>query len=203
MTTANSQEIDQEQDLSSAQAKGERVKRLRNMANLSRDEFCADGETNIATLISWEVGRYGGLSAKGANRVIARVAKAGVVCPVEWLLNGTGVGPEIRTEQDAIDFVIQDDAMSPQYQLGDYVSGTKRYKKNIKSLLTWDCIVQTIDGRILMRNLQPGSKDNLFHLISTNLKTTAKDAFVFDVELAVAAPVIWHKRKEPPNIEEI
>ena len=62
----------------SPQAKGERVKRIRHLANLSREELCAGGEINLATLISWEVGRFGGLSQKGAIRLIARVAKEGV-----------------------------------------------------------------------------------------------------------------------------
>src|SRR5436189_227089 len=88
----------QEDTLTSPKAKGERLKRVRRLANLSREEFCLDGETNVATLISWEVGRFGGLSAKGASRVIARVAKEGVFCTPEWLLYEIGSGPEVKAD---------------------------------------------------------------------------------------------------------
>src|SRR5438552_2660970 len=84
--------------LSSPEAKAERLKRIRNLANLSREEFCLDGEVNLATLVSWEVGRFGGLSRKGAGNVIARVAKEGVFVTPEWLLHEVGAGPEVRTD---------------------------------------------------------------------------------------------------------
>lgn len=218
-------------DLVSSTAKGERLKRIRNLANLSREEFCADGDINLATLISWEIGRFGGLSAKGATRVISRVAKEGVFCTKEWLLYEVGAGPEVRSDykklptlseqtkitetasseqskiieelilfrklnKNSIDFIIEDDAMHPHYRIGDYVAGTKRFGEKIKSLITWDCIVQTNDGRIMMRNLQPGPRVNSFNLISTNLHTKVKDAIIYDVNLVVAAPILWHRRKD-------
>lgn len=224
----------QDDTQTSAKAKGERLKRIRRLANLSREEFCT-GEINITTLISWEVGRFGGLSVKGASRAISRVASEGVFCTPEWLLHGVGKGPEIREklqeqpedvdtntvlpiEQDsivqevilfkklnkhAIDYIVADDAMLPNYQIGDFVAGTKRFGDKIKSLISWDCIVQTNDGSILMRNLQPGPRENSFNLISTNLHTKTKNAILYDVILVVAAPVLWHRRKEPSeNIEK-
>ena len=84
--------------LASPKAKGERLKRIRHLGNLSREEFCEGSEINLATLISWEVGRFGGLSSKGAKRVIARAAKEGVFCTIEWLLYEIGVGPEVRVD---------------------------------------------------------------------------------------------------------
>ena len=221
-------------DLTSSNAKGERLRRIRHLANLSREEFCSDGDINLATLISWEVGRFGGLSSKGAARVIARVAKEGVFCSPEWLLYEVGTGPEVRADfkklhqlageaesdttnnttssenekiieelilfrklnKNAIDFIIEDDAMFPHYRVGDYVAGTKRFGEKIKSLVTWDCIVQTNDGRIMMRNLQAGPRIKSFNLIPTNLHTKVKDSIIYDVEIVTAAPIIWHRRKD-------
>ena len=88
----------QDNSLTSPTAKAERLKRVRNLANLSREDFCADGEVNITTLISWEVGRFGGLSRKGATSVIARVAKEGVFVTPEWLLHEVGAGPDVRVD---------------------------------------------------------------------------------------------------------
>jgi hypothetical protein len=87
--------------------------------------------------------------------------------------------------------------MLPHYQLGDYVAGTKRFNEKIKLLVGHDCIVQTTDGQILMRNLQGGPRDDSFNLVPTNLQSKIKNAIIYDVELASAAPIIWHRRKEP------
>jgi len=80
---------------SSPEARAARCKRLRNLANLSRKEMCIDGVLNINTLKGWELGRYGGLPRDGAQRVIKRVARAGVVCSLEWLLHGKGMEPQL------------------------------------------------------------------------------------------------------------
>lgn len=233
MMVKDRQHIEQSQDdsLTSPKAKGERLRRIRLLANLSREDFCTDGEITLASLISWEVGRFGGLTAKGATRVIARVAKEGVFCTSEWLLYEIGVGPEVKVDykknqdqeevvelssvtedstiieelllfrklnKQSIDFIIEDDTMLPHYRKGDYVAGTKRFGTKITSLIGWDCVVQTNDGRILMRNLHQGPRSNSFNLISTNLQAKVKDSIIYDVELVAAAPVIWHRR--PNNL---
>lgn len=217
--------------LASAQAKGERVKRIRHLANLSREALCAESEVNLATLISWEVGRFGGLSQKGALRVIARVAKEGVFCTPEWLLYEVGAGPQVMADfkklsqvdtvsfpvsdldesaviveelmlfrqlnKHAIDYIVDDEAMLPFYNIGDYVGGTKRTGEKIKDLVNLDCIVQTKDGRLVMRRLQAGPKEHTYNLVGINLQAKAATAIIYDVELHAAAPVIWHRRKQP------
>lgn len=80
---------------SSPETKAERVRRLRNLANLSRKQVCEGSEINLNTLIGWEVGRHGGLSKIGAKRLIERVAHEGIICDDEWLLYGIGNGPMI------------------------------------------------------------------------------------------------------------
>lgn len=218
--------------LSSPMVKAERLKRVRNLANLSREEFCSDGCVKLATLISWEIGRFGGISRKGAMTVIARVAQEGVFVTPEWLLHEVGVGPEVQADykklakpkeklksnikipseknriieellvfknlnKNSIDFLINDDTMLPHYQPGDYVAGTSRFDDQIKLLIGYDCIVQAKDGRIWMRHLQQGPRFDSFNLISTNLRTKEKDAIIYDIELASAAPIIWHRKTEP------
>jgi len=102
-----------------------------------------------------------------------------------------------QLNKHAIDFIVDDDAMLPHYQLGDYIAGTKRFEEKILSLIGYDCIVQTVDGRIYMRNLQRGPRENSFNLVATNLQAKTQNAIIYDVELASAAPVIWHRRREP------
>lgn len=80
------------------QARAMRLKMVRNMANLSREEMCADGKININTYKGWEIGRYGGLPLDGAELVVERVAKEGVVCTSEWLIYEIGRGAYVSAD---------------------------------------------------------------------------------------------------------
>ena len=57
------------QDLCSPKSRGERLRRVRNLANLSRKNFPLHG-INLNTLKGWEIGRHGGLTEKGAKKNI-------------------------------------------------------------------------------------------------------------------------------------
>jgi len=212
--------------------RGERLKRLRNLANLDRKELCDSCEVNVHTLKGWEIGRYGGLTQKGATKIITAVAKRGVSCSLDWLLYNIGAGPKVCTDYDLVtkiesvsaplttdstsetikiaaelavfkahysnttDFIIEDDGMLPHYQIGNYIAGTKRTGKNIEKLINSDCIVQTTSGQILFRRLRPGKKENSYSLMCTNTESTLVDPILYDVELASAASVIWHRKIE-------
>jgi transcriptional regulator with XRE-family HTH domain len=230
----NTQELVMADDLDSPEARGRRLKRIRNMANLSREQMCDDGSINIHTLSGWENGRFGGLTTTGATRVLQRVAKEGVRCSLEWLLSEIGTGPEIVADFSKIkddlekivehqpislseeteviinelllfkkhvpnvaDLVITDDSMLPQFAAGDYVAGRKRFKKDIKKLIGLNCIVQTEEGKIYLRTLRIGPHENTFALTATNPYTEAEDAVLYDIKLVSAAPVIWHRKKDP------
>lgn len=217
---------------STPKAKGERLRRIRNMANLSREDFCARSGVTLATLISWEVGRFGGLSAKGAKRVVAFVAQEGVICSVEWLLYEVGSGPEVKANyykiskveeatevertfdeenqimieelmlfrklnRSSIDLIVEDGSMQPYYNVGDFVAGIKRRGEKIKTLLGMDCIVQTKDGSLLLRTLQTGPREGSYNLVCKNAYWLGKDSLSYDVEVVSAAPIIWHRRKNP------
>jgi hypothetical protein len=77
------------------------------------------------------------------------------------------------------------------------VAGIIYFGEDIKKLIGMECITQTKTGRLLVRNLQSGPRDISFNLVSTNLAAKAKDAIVYDVEIATAAPILWHRRKQP------
>jgi len=89
------------QGINSPAERGERVKRLRNLANLSRKEFCDIlPDVNGHTLKGWEIGRYGGLTRKGAEKVLKVVATKGVSCSIDWLLYGIGAGPTVFVDYE-------------------------------------------------------------------------------------------------------
>lgn len=81
----------------SADARGQRVKRIRNMANLTRQQLCEKSNININSLKGWEIGRYGGLTWQGAEKIVNQVANENVQCTIDWLMYGIGVGPSVQT----------------------------------------------------------------------------------------------------------
>lgn len=83
-------------DRSSPQARALRLRKLRNMANLTRDQFCKNSNIAAATLKRWELAYYGGLPIDGAKKVIDCIANEGVICSLEWLLHEIGSYPIIN-----------------------------------------------------------------------------------------------------------
>src|SRR5579871_6555926 len=83
--------------LASADARGMRIRRIRNMANLTRQQLCEDSGININSLKGWEIGRYVGLTWHGAEKIIQQAAKEGVKCTLDWLMYGIGIGPSVQT----------------------------------------------------------------------------------------------------------
>lgn len=203
-----------------------RLRRVRNMANLSRKQICENSPLNFCTYKGWEVGSYGGLSAKGAEQVVKRVAQEGVICSTEWLLYEIGQGPyvipdfeKIKLDQtkvtpdnafmllekekilqeillfrthfsEAIDYQIKDDGVIPIYYPNDFVAGIKYVGKRINLLVNRYCIIQTLDGKILVRFLKVGSVPNKFMLLCTNPQSSVANPTLYDVELASAAPIL-------------
>lgn len=85
--------------ISIAIERGNRVKRCRNIANLTREAMCHADDISIMTLKGWELGKYGGINEAGAQRVLARVKKEAVRCSLNWLMTGAGIGPVIVYNQ--------------------------------------------------------------------------------------------------------
>lgn len=79
-------------------ARANRLKMLRNLANLSRKNLCGLSGVNINTLKGWERGKYGGLPLDGAEKVIETVVSRGVKCSLDWLIYEIGAGPATITD---------------------------------------------------------------------------------------------------------
>lgn len=203
--------------LSSAEARAERLRRVRNMANLSRKEICDTDKLNINTYKGWEIARYGGLPLDGALKVIRRIANTGVICTADWLLHGRGAEPYIipkttkadkkassQADEDitqeimlfqshftnAIYTKVTDDAISPKIKIGDYVAGIRHFGEEIQKCVDEDCILQTRDGQILVRQLKKGRTPNTYTLICTNSQTSVDMPVLYDIDLESAAPIV-------------
>ena len=97
---------------------------------------------------------------------------------------------------DAIDCIVQDDAMLPYYSPNDYVAGIKRYKNDIAKLEGHPCIVQLTSGDTFVRCLRKGREKDRYTLLCLNTKAANSTTLIFsEVELACAAPIIWQRKK--------
>ncbi len=85
------------EQLSSPQSRGERVRSIREQLRLSRNDMQLKYGISAASLQNWEDARYGGLSEKGAKRLIKAFQAAGIDCDLQWLLFGLGPAPALGT----------------------------------------------------------------------------------------------------------
>jgi transcriptional regulator with XRE-family HTH domain len=74
-------------------ARGRRLKSLRKMADLSRKAMTLKYQISASTIQAWEEGKSGGLTTKGAQRIVAALKEEGVFCTLDWLLRGEGQSP--------------------------------------------------------------------------------------------------------------
>lgn len=72
---------------------GDRLRRARILAGIStRREFEKKYQISANTLQGWEQGKNP-LSKKGAKRVIEALKSEGLICSMEWLMDGIGMPP--------------------------------------------------------------------------------------------------------------
>lgn len=98
---------------------------------------------------------------------------------------------------NAVDFFIPDNAMDPQFLLGDHVAGKRYFNEDIVKLIGHACITQTQTGLIIVRTLLLGSKPGQYDLIAVNKQAKQEDLDLYDVRIFSAAPILWIRRANP------
>ena len=197
------------------EARAERLRQIRNMANLSRKQLCADNLINFNTYKGWELATSGGLPLDGAQQVIDRVKKEGVVCTLDWLIYGKGFGPYIvdetralKKEQESFEEIscilnevylfkkqffnaihaqIADDGLEPDFHIKDFVGGIQHDNKNLEPLLNQKCLIILSNGQTLVRYLKRGSEPNTFLLLCSNPKTKQPNLNIHPSEIVEIA----------------
>ena len=211
--------------------RGIRLRQVRKLAGLTRKILKEKYGISANTLQNWEAGKYGGLTVKGAQRMVLAFKQAGIQCTIPWLLHGTGTKPSVidtvhtqinepaaeylvapKNEEsaifnellvfrshydDTIDLLLPDDTMAPHFLAGDFVAGRRRYGSKIAEVVGRDCIVETTSGEIYLRRVRSGRQENRYTLACSNIHSEISLLMLYDIELYSAAPVIWHRRKDP------
>lgn len=205
----------------SAEERAKRLRKIRNLANLSRKEICDSEELNLNTYKGWELARFGGLPIDGAERVITRVARENIVCTPEWLLYGKGIEPYILPQKkdiseeeknnlilkeillfqslhhNSVYTEIKDDSLAPDYLPGDFVAGIIFRGEDISNILDQNCIVELENGDILVRYLKKGAAKHCYKLIATNINCDITSPMVIESRIKFAAPIIRHYKQRP------
>lgn len=206
------------EEQASPEARGDRLRKIRNLANLSRIDLCNSEVLKLNTYKGWELARFGGLPVDGAERVIRRVAEENVICSLDWLLYGKGQEPYILPQvnlgniRDVNELIlkeimvfqglypntaytqIKDDALTPNYSKEDYVAGIKYFGNDIEKIINQICLVELATGEVLVRYLKKGNKKSIYQLLATNINHSLEIPHSIESALNFAAPIIRHYR---------
>jgi DNA-binding transcriptional regulator YiaG len=213
-----------ENNRASTEERSKRVRYIREeILRLSRAKFSERTGISPNSLQNWEQGRNEntGVPEQSAKRLLEAFKKEGVDCSLEWLLYGLGNPPSspfsssaaplikmqdedsiIKEElalfhtlnQNTIDAIINDDAMSPYFWPGDVVAGKYYENDAIKKALGLPCIVQTKTGGVFVRLLEEGESTEVYNLSCSNPQTITK-TLIKNVTLVKVAPVLWIRKK--------
>jgi HTH-type transcriptional regulator, cell division transcriptional repressor len=212
----------EDRDPSSLAARGNRLKRIRRLMGLTREDVRKKYGISDGTLRGWEDARLTGLTEKNVVRLLPVFEGECIQCSIGWLLHGEGTSPMVLNNKNlserggaqldltlaltkeinlfcehhphAVYLQVSDDGMEPYFRIGDYVAGERLYQQAIHKALGEQCIVETQMGEILVRSLRAGSKENHYTLQCLNSLTSHSAPTLYDIELLSAAPVIWHRR---------
>lgn len=83
---------------SDPQMRGVRLKTIRAMTGLTRQEFEKKYAISASTVQSWEAAKAGGLTERGAMRLLPLFRQEGISCSMDWLLHGIGDPPQLLNE---------------------------------------------------------------------------------------------------------
>lgn len=207
------------EELTSSIERAKRLRVLREALRLSRSELGHKYGIPAGSIQNWEDARYGGLSEKGAKKLVKAFQAEGIVgCDFSWLFYGVGDHPlasEIlhhkagvlalnedeaiakelalfyQLNKDVIDCTIADDDFSPCFLAGDLVAGKRCFGKAILKAIGHICIAHLSNDSVLVRLVSEGEQRGRYTLTCLNAETkTIKNAKLFS-----AAPILWMRRR--------
>ena len=93
----------------------------------------------------------------------------------------------------ALDFVVTDESMFPQFEIGDIVAGIKTTQ--FDSLIGKVAIVVLKEGETLLRQVhQDPQHPNRFMLLATNVSAGLPHSVLTNIKIHAAARVLWHRK---------
>lgn len=96
---------------------------------------------------------------------------------------------------NSIALTIFDDGMEPFYSINDGVGGRRLGSEDLNRAVGKDCIVETLDNKVLCRRVAEGNESGLFNLYCINHSTRSTPPNLYDVKLKSVAPItrVWKR----------
>ena len=170
-------------------ALGLRLQRLRKMAGLSREALAQRAGVGATSIEYWEQARPGSaLKERSRNKVVKALQEAGIAFELEWLLEGKGFGPFLRSETQlfkgaeppapyrspkekemalflshyskAVTLCLKHNAMLPVAKSGDYVGGVWQAAELITEPAL--CLIKISEEEVDLRQLRKSAEPNIF-----------------------------------------
>ena len=206
-------------------AMGQRIKRARMLAGLSRKDLEEKHGISIHTLQSWELGRNPLNHAKAAN-LVEILHQYDVSCSIDWLLGGSGKGPSVITN-DFKNFPFLDETV------GNLIASEQAIQKEIDFFKTNNpnAVVMMVSDDAMQPEYQSGDfiggikcidrdkrntcvgydcivettegtffrrlikSEDKYLLVCNNNRTSVSDPVISADSILSIAPVIWHRWK--------
>jgi transcriptional regulator with XRE-family HTH domain len=206
-------------------AMGQRIKRARMLAGLSRKDLAENHGISTHTLQSWELGRNP-INKSKATKFIEILQLYEVTCSVDWLLEGSGNGPAV-IDNDFINYPLLDETV------GNLISTEQAIQKEIDFFKTnnANAIVHMVTDDAMAPVYQIGAfvggikyinqsikevsvghdcivetpdgaffrrlikSSDKYLLVSNNNQTTVSDPVIPADSILSVAPIIWHRWK--------
>ena len=151
------------------------------------------GNSNRA-LAEEVVARLGKTYAAPARRIpaVGYVGAGEVIFALDDHARGAGI-EEIEAPggvgEHAFAVVVRGNSMAPRFKDGEYLGYSRDEGLDPTRCYGRECVVETRDGRKLVKILERGSRPGVFTLVSVNSSVPIEQ----DVELDWIAPVVWHR----------
>ena len=207
-------------DKAEAVERGSRLRFIReSLLKMKRPDFCEGSALNENTVKGWELAKHGGLTEKGARKLVTHLINLGIHCNTNWLLYGIGTQPRklnsyistegfeqlsseedqiaeelliFRKQGDTLDAMIDDCAMLPFYRPNDYVAGIR---EEICQCIDLNCIIIDEQNQTHVKLLKKGDLEGCYHLLSININSPGiSTKNLFNTKIIAAAPIIWVRR---------
>lgn len=101
-----------------------------------------------------------------------------------------------QLHENATHITVMDDAMAPQFMMGETIAGIKLLPSEYGQAIDQACIVDTVEYGQLLRLIRPHSQTGSYCLISTNPNTPADKMVLTQVTINSMAPIIWKRRQD-------
>lgn len=152
-------------------------------------------ETTLDHLVS-KLGCAAPPGGRASSLVVGYVGAGETVCSIDD--HATGSGPERiaapQGEGGGVCLVVRGNAMAPRFKDGEHLGYAREEGLVPAKCYGRECVVQTKDGRQLVKIVEPGNRPGEVTLVSVNAARPIEQ----NVAIEWVAPVTWVKLRPRP-----